>query len=213
MSRAALLLGAGLAACGPLVQIGAPAAPPALHVLSLTAPASVPAGLGTVSRAEALTLIGFASPADLQTVRLPIRVSETEVQYLKDASWAEPPARAFGRLVAETLVASGYPVLDRGIVGRAGGHQLGGELSDFHVDVRGAPRVRVRFKATLTGPDGIRQRIFERDAPLDRVDGPAAARALNAAANAVAADMAAWVGSAGLRPVAGAGLEPATSGL
>ncbi|WP_194744295.1 ABC-type transport auxiliary lipoprotein family protein [Thermaurantiacus tibetensis] len=188
-----------LAGCGPLVQVGAPAPPPAaLLTLSATGPAASPAGLAPVAMGEALTLLGASAPASLQTTRIPVQVSETEVQYLKAAQWAEPPARLFVRLLADTLAGAGVAVVDRRVTGRAAPRLLGGELALFDVDVRGgSPRVRVRYDATLVGPDGLRQRRFERDARVTAVEPGEVSRALNAAANLVAADVAAWVQRAG----------------
>lgn len=188
-----------LSGCGPIVQVGAPAPPPAaLLTLSATGPAASPAGLAPVAMGEAVTLLGASAPASLQTTRIPVQVSETEVQYLKAAQWAEPPARLFVRLLADTLAGAGIAVVDRQVTGRAAPRLLGGELALFDVDVRGgSPRVRVRYDATLVGPEGVRQRRFEREAPVAAVEPGEVSRALNAAANAVAADVARWMRGTG----------------
>jgi cholesterol transport system auxiliary component len=182
------------AACGPIVQVGNPAPPPAaLLTLTATTPASVPAGIQPVAPGEGVSILAAAAPAALQTLRIPVLISDTEIQYVKDGQWAEPPARLFNRLLADTLVAAGMPIIDRAVTGRAAPMQLGGTLSLFHVDVRSGRRVVVRYDATLKTPKGLLQRRFERDAPLGATDGPTAARALNIAANAVAADVASWI--------------------
>ncbi|MFQ3665101.1 MAG: ABC-type transport auxiliary lipoprotein family protein [Sphingomonadaceae bacterium] len=186
-----------VAACGPIVQVGAPAAPPAsLLTLTATGQAASPAGLQAMAETEAVSLIAATAPATLTTTRIPVLSSDTEIQYLKGAQWTEPPARLFMRLVADTLHGAGVLVIDRRVAGRSADRILGGELGVFHVDVRGSPMVRVRFDATLTGPDGVRQRRFEREVMLGSTDPVPVSRALNAAANAVAADIAQWVGQA-----------------
>ncbi len=190
----ALPLALLVASCGPIVQVGAPAPPPAaLLTLSSTGPQASPAGLSAVDHASAVTLLAATAPASLQTLRIPVQVSMTEMQYLKAAQWAEPPARLFMRLVGETLVGAGVPVVDRRLTGKAAGRVLGGELAAFHVDARRAPLVRVRYDATLAGPGGLRQRRFEREVAVQAIAPAEVSRALNAAANAVAADVAAWV--------------------
>lgn len=203
---APLLLVAGLAACSPLVQVGGNA-PPVDAVLTLTAAppaaAAVPAGLVSVDVGRAVTIETPAVPGALRTLRIPVTVSDTAIQYVRAAQWSEQPARLFRRLLADVVQAEGIPVLDQRSSGQLGGRRLTGELLAFGVDVRDAPVVRIRYDATLSGPDGIRQRRFEREAPLARVDGQTAAAALNAAANALAADVARWLAAPGLPAAAG----------
>lgn len=198
MTRIALLLPLLLAACGPLVQIGGNAPrPDALYTISAPMPAAVPVGQVPVDMKLAVSVETPAVPGALQTLRIPVTVSDTTIQYVKAAQWAEQPNRLFQRLLADTLAASGIAVIDQRSSGQIGGRRLTGELVAFGVDTRGAPAVKLRYDATLTGPDGIRQRRFEREAPLGRVDGADAAAALNGVANLVAADVAKWVGTAG----------------
>jgi len=189
------LLAAG---CGPLVQVGTPQAPPAVLLVTTAAPApAVPAGRTPVDLARAVTVQQPLLPGPLQTLRIPVTVSETEVQYVRDATWAELPGRQFQRLVADTLAGRGVAVVDPRVSGRTAGRTLSGQLLLFGVDARAAPVVRVRFDATLAGPDGLRQRRFERAEPLASVLPVPVADALNRAANAVAADIAAWVEASG----------------
>lgn len=202
---APLLLAAVVAACSPLVQVGGNA-PPVDAVLTLTAAppaAAVPAGLASVDVGRAVTIDTPAVPGALRTLRIPVTVSDTAIQYVRAAQWSEQPARLFQRLLVDVVRASGTPVLDQRSSGQLGGRRLTGELLAFGVDVRDAPVVRIRYDATLSGPDGIRQRRFEREAPLARVDGQTAAAALNAAANALAADVARWLAAPGLPVTAG----------
>lgn len=207
MTRAVLpmLLLAGcavLSGCGPLVQIGGNAPrPDALYTLSAPAPAPVPtpvpAGQQPVDMATAVTVDTPAVPGPLQTLRIPVTVSDTSIQYVQTGQWAEQPNRLFQRLLADTLTASGIAVIDQRSSGQIGGRRLTGQLLAFGVDVREGTKVKLRYDATLYGPGGIRQRRFEREAALGRVDGAAATAALNGVANLVAADIAKWVGTTG----------------
>lgn len=183
-----------LAACGPIVQVGGNSPrPDMLYTLTATGATAVPPR-ADLDLARAVSVDLPAVPGALQTVRIPVTVTDTAIQYVQVAQWAEQPNRLFQRLLADTLVASGTSVVDVRSMGTAGGRRLSGQLLAFGVDVRGAPVVRVRYDATLAGGGAVRQRRFEREAPLVAVSGPEVAAALNSAANAVAADVALWVG-------------------
>jgi cholesterol transport system auxiliary component len=187
-----------LAGCGPLVKIGGNTPrPAALFTLSATPPEAVPADLAPIDMSKAITIDLPTLPGALQTVRIPVTVSDTSIQYMQEAQWAEQPNRLFQRLLADILVHSGLPVIDQRSSGQSARQRLTGQLTSFGVDVRGSPQVRVRYDATLSGPDGIRQRRFEREAPVASVNGDTVANALNIAANRVAADVAAWARGAG----------------
>lgn len=185
-----------LGACGPLVQIGGNApAPTAL--LTLRATTQAQAGAGQTVGASAVTVEVPTVPATLQTLRLPVTIADTQVQYLTQASWAEQPQRLFQRVLADTIAARGTPVLDPR-AGPAARRVLSGTLREFGLDVRdpAVPTVRVRFDAVLSGGAGGTQvRRFEASAPAAAQSGDAVAQALNTAANQVAADVAGWVGS------------------
>ena len=200
MSRAPfLLLFALLMSCGPLVQIGGNSPrPDALYTLTATAPAAVPAGQVPVDMASAVTVQVPTVPGALQTLRIPVSISDTAVQYVKAGQWSEQPNRLFQRLISDTLVHGGIAVVDPRASGVSARRILSGQLVAFGVDSRmAAPLVRVRFDATLSTPAGLRQRRFERAAPLAAVESAQVAAALNLAANQVAADVAAWVGRSG----------------
>ena len=189
-----------LAACGPLVQIGGNAPAPA-SLLALRASA-VPAASGVTTtdpRATVLVLVP-AVPGTLQTLRLPVIVTDTSVEYLTGATWAEQPNREFQRVLADTIAAKGVPVLDPRQTLGSGGRTLSGTLLDFSLDVRDPVNVvvRVRFDAALTGvgakdkaPFAIRR--FDASVPVKSQNPTDVAIALNAAANTVAGDVAAWI--------------------
>jgi cholesterol transport system auxiliary component len=184
-----------LAACGPLVQVGGNApAPDALLVLKSDAPPpdyASPAAIG-----DTLGIAVPDVPAELQTLRLPVQVTDTTVQYLAGASWSEQPARQFQRLLADTLAGAGVPVLDTRGGGVTPARQLTGHLREFGLDVRGKRVVRVRYDAQLAGPRGagtvaLKSFVVEEPAASDQPG--AVAAALNRAANRLAGEVAAWV--------------------
>lgn len=187
----ALLLVAG---CGPLVQVGGSSAPPAaLLTLGATAPEAVPAGNAAVDPDTTISVETPAVAGALRTFRIPVMIDDTSIQYLAQGRWSEPPSRLFRRVVADTLVYAGIPVIDSQSTGLTARQRLTGELTAFGVDTRESPIVRVRYEATLSGPAGVYQRRFERTEPLAIVNSDHAAVALNRAANAVAQDVAQWI--------------------
>ncbi len=192
--KSLLLLPLMLAACGPIVQVGGNAPrPDAVYTLSTAPPTAVPAGTAPIDMARAVTVDTPSMPGALQTLRIPVSVSDTAIQYVKGAQWSEQPNRLFQRVLADTLVHAGISVVDQRSSGQTAGRRLTGQLMAFGLDVREGLQVRVRYDATLAGPDGVRQRRFEREAPVGSAEGADVALALNGAANRVAADVAAWV--------------------
>ena len=145
--------------------------------------------------AKSLTVQVPVTSASLATVRVPVQATPTTLAYLKNAAWAEPPARLFARLVADTLTAEGTVVLSgvQSVDSTAG--NLGGELRNFGVDATTREAV-VTFDATLTrgGAAVVEKRRFEARVPVAVIDGPTVGPALNDAANRVAAEVAGWAG-------------------
>lgn len=185
-----------LAACGPLVQIGGNATPPQ-SLLTLTATAVPLPYAGPVERGATIAVDVPGVPAALQTLRVPVTTTDTEITYLVGAAWAEQPNRQFQRLLADTLTAGGLAVVDVRQSGVAPGRNLTGSLREFGLDVRdpAAPMVRVRYDAQLAGPrasPNVTLRRFEASAPAADQSPVAVAAALNTAANRVAGEVADW---------------------
>lgn len=198
-----------LGGCGPVVQIGAGkgARPPVLYTISAqpaadtaapaatpsaTAPAAAPAA-AAIDAARAVSVATPTTPGALQTVRIPVIVSDTEIQYVPAANWSEQPNILFQRLVASVLGDRGVNVIDLRSTGRTADRRLTGQLQDFGVDLRHGRQVRVNYTATLSAGATVYQRQFEKVAPVDAIDGTPVVRALNRAANEVAAEVADWV--------------------
>ena len=182
------LAGLTLAACGPLVQIGGNAKPPP-SLLTLRATATPDAA----GRGNTIAVEIPAVPGPLQTLRLPVVTADTQVTYLKGAIWAEQPNRQFQRVVADTLAARGFQVIDLHQSSVAPARRLTGQLLDFGVDVRdpARPVARVRYDAQLTAP--FRLKRFDASEAVDPALPPVAtADALNRAANRVAGEVADW---------------------
>ena len=134
--------------------------------------------------------------SSLATVRVPVQATATTLAYLKDAAWAEPPARLFARLLSDTLTAGGTVVLSgvQSVDSPAG--NLSGELRNFGVDATSREAV-VTFDAALTrggAPTAIEKRRFEARVPVATIDAATVGPALNDAANRVADEVAGWAG-------------------
>lgn len=189
----ALLL---LGACGPIVQIGGNSSPPdALLTLRANSPA---APNGRIDPANTLLITQPAVPGALQTLRLPVLTSDTQIAYLVGATWVEQPARLFHRLLSDVVAGrAGVAVLDSRQFDLEAARKLSGQLQEFGLDVRDPanPQVRLRYDAILTGRDGrvIAMHRFEQTAPTSSQSPTDVTNALNAAANALAVQVADWI--------------------
>ena len=189
-SRLLLIVAAlALAAC-----FGGKKVPPTLLTLTSSAPAPA-----TMSRSaapgEALTIDVPVVPKEINTTRVPALVGPTAVAYIKDLQWVESPDKLFQDLLQETaLRTTNRVILDPRQSSLDPGISLTGTLSRFGYDTQ-AGAVVVRYDGALSRQGGTRveTRRFEASVPAD---GTAATvgPARNAAANQVAAQVAAWVG-------------------
>ncbi len=193
IAKAALLAALLLSACGPLVQIGGAGEPPE-SLLTIRAETGEAAAI----TGKPLLVTIPSAPGMLRTLRVPVTTQATEIAYLQKANWVEQPVVLFQRLLGEVVQArTGRPVIDERNADIAGTHRLSGRLLEFGLDVRGAPQVRVRYDAILSTPGTgyVASRSFEASRPVSAQTGPAVARALNEAANEVAASVGGWVAS------------------
>lgn len=196
MRTVSLVALAALAACGPLVQIGGNDKAP-VALLALRATATPAAGAPVSDRAATLLVLVPSVPGTLQTLRLPVATTDTEVAYLTGATWAEQPNREFQHVLADTISSRGVAVIDPRQATLAPGRTLSGTLFEFGLDVRDptAIVVRVRFDATLSGsakaPFALRR--FDAVQPVSSQNPADVAIALNVAANKVAAQVADWI--------------------
>ena len=192
---AASTLSLALTACslGGLLGGGAKA-PTTLQ--TLTPEAADPGAMTRAASAgQAVTVEGPAVAKELRTVRVPVQVSPTDIQYVTDLVWVDTPDRLFQRLVSETVRrTTNRVVLDSSLTGLDPGLVLSGQLQKFGYDAQSG-QVMVEYDGALStaGGNRVETRRFVATAPAD---GSAASvgPALNRAANQVAADVAKWIG-------------------
>ena len=169
--------------------------PPSL--MTLQAPSEPTVGQTQDSaRAKSITIQVPTTPQELATARVPVQENATSIAYVKDAQWAEPPARLFARLVSDTLTArEGRVVLSARESVVDSGDRLAGELRQFGMDAVRHDAV-VIFDASLmrNGQTAIEKRRFEARVPVGKIDAQSVGPALNQAANQVAQQVADWVG-------------------
>ena len=176
--------------------LGLGGAEPPATLISLTADLSPAVGTGVAGTQDnALLVLEPEVDRKLAVLRVPVRVDGSSIAYLADAAWVERPARQFRGLLAETLRASGKRLVleDDGTASPAA-QRLGGRLVDMGYDAS-AQAVVVRFEAVRSTRGGsVETRRFESVVSGVSAKPAAIAPALNRAANAVAADVAAWMG-------------------
>ncbi|MCC6827723.1 MAG: membrane integrity-associated transporter subunit PqiC [Novosphingobium sp.] len=184
---AALLLLAGCLSLGGKVPA---------ELISLTPDASAPAGaLAAGPRRDALSVRDPEADRRLDVQRVPVRIDDASIAYLKDATWVERPTRQFRHLLAETIRARGNRlVLEGGDSDGQAKTTLSGRLIDMGYDAR-RQSVIVRYDALREETGGaVTSRRFEAIVPGVPAKARPVATALNKAANAVAAQVADWVG-------------------
>jgi cholesterol transport system auxiliary component len=169
---------------------------PPESLLTLTAARTAPAGAAVSGEAAtALAVVEPATDQRLNVVRVPVQVSDSDIAYIKDATWVEKPARLFQRLLSETIRSGGTRlVVAEGDLGYTAATKLSGRLLDMGYDAASGGVV-VRYDAVLVTPDGkVRTQRFESRVADVEPEATEVGPALNDAANAVAGEVAAWVG-------------------
>jgi len=189
-----IVLGAALALLSGCVSLGPK---PPRQLLGLTSDARVPANQNKVTRdTEAVSVALPALPSQLRNNRIAVQSGST-FAYLPKVAWVDTPATMFRGVLAETIEAkTGRFVPDQRNGAITPDTRLGGSLTAFQL-LGGQGRVLVIFDATIAraGSDQIRTRRFEATAPVGDEDAASVSSALNRASNAVASDVADWLGS------------------
>jgi cholesterol transport system auxiliary component len=194
-SIVAVVLAGALAGCsvGGLLG-GGGKAPTTLVTLTPEAPDP-----GQITRAaasgQAVTISTPTVSRELRTVRVPVQVNPTDIQYVTNLQLVDTPDRLFADLVAETVRrTTNRVVLDPQQTTLDPGVTVTGELQRFGYDAA-TGQVIVQFDGSLAAAGGnrIETRRFTATAPAD---GSAATvgPALNRAANEVALQVARWIG-------------------
>lgn len=194
MMRNSRLLLVTLGALSLAACFGGKKVPPTLLTLTSSAPA--PASVNRAAApGEAITIDVPVIPKELATTRVPAQVGPTAIAYVEDVQWVESPDRLFQDLLQETVIrTTGRVVLDPRQSALDPGLHLTGTLTRFGYDTQlGAVLVRYDGALSTAGGTRVETRRFEAQVPADGTAstvGPA----LNAAANQVATEVAAWVG-------------------
>ena len=189
----AVALALNLGGCGGL--LGGGAKPPA-YLVTLSPEAPEPGEMArTAAAGQAVTIATPGIAKELRTIRIPVQVSPTVVEYVTNLQLVDTPDNLFAGLVAETVrrttnrvvLAPGQTALDPGLL-------VTGDLRRFGYDAQSG-HVIVQYDASLSaaGASQVQTRRFTASAPAD---GTAATvgPALNRAANQVAQDVAKWIG-------------------
>lgn len=184
------LLTLSLGAC---VSFGGKAPP---SMLVLTAANSVSNG-ATKSGAsgDALVVLLPETPRKLDSNRVPVQIDDSSIAYIKDAVWADKPSRLMQLLLMETIAAkSGRLVLNETDAGGKAQQYLSGSLLEFGVDAAASEAVVVYDAVKLVRGQSVEKKRFEARRPVSAVEAAPAGRAVNEAANDVAAQISDWVG-------------------
>jgi cholesterol transport system auxiliary component len=194
----AALLAASLAGCsiGGLLG-GGGKAPSVLQTLTPEA-ADPGAATRTAAAGQSVTVAVPLTAKELRTVRVPVQIGPTNLQYVTDLTWVDTPDRLFQSLIAETIRrTTNRVVLDNGVTSLDPGLLVSGQLQKFGYDAS-TGQVIVEYDGALStaGGNRVESRRFVATAPADGTAGTVGP-ALNRAANQVASEVAAWVGNAG----------------
>ena len=167
-------------------------APPSMLVL--TADNSVTAGAArTASATDALVIQTPEVPRKLDTNRVPVQIDASSIAYLKDAFWADKPARLMQQLLSETVSAkTGHLVLREVDAGGKAAQFISGSLLEFGVDAATNEAVVVFDAVKISRGNPTEKRRFEARRPVAAVEAAPVAAALNEAANEVALQIAEW---------------------
>ena len=181
------------AALGGCISFGSKP-PPSL--LTITADSTLAAGTSRTGAVGSAIIVDLPESArKLENLRVPVQIDDSSLAYVKDAQWVDRPNSMFRNLLSETIAArSGRLVLDRAELSGQSDARLSGRLVDFGYDARSREAVVTFDAVRMTGADQVEKRRFEaREAVSDPTAAPVG-RALNAAANTVAVEIADWLG-------------------
>lgn len=169
---------------------------PPPYLFTLTPEAADPGTIvRTAAAGRAVTINVPVVAKELRTVRVPVQVSPTVVQYVPNLQWIDTPDHLFRDLVAETVRrTTGRVVLDPNQTSLDPGLVVSGQLQKFGYDAATGQAI-VQYDAALStaGGDRVETRRFTATAPADG-SSTSVGPALNTAANEVAADVAKWIG-------------------
>ena len=191
-------LALALGGCSVGSMLGGGGKPP-VTLVTLTPQAADPGQIArTAAAGQAVTVATPTAPRELSSVRVPVQLTPSDVQYVANLQLADTPARLFADLVAETVRrTTNRVVLDPAQTTLDPGLVVSGQLQRFGYDASSG-QVVVTYDGALStaGGNRVETRRFTATAPADGT-GPSVGPALNQAANQVALDVAKWVGGSG----------------
>jgi cholesterol transport system auxiliary component len=124
-----------------------------------------------------------------------VQIDNSSIAYIKDAFWADKPARLIQLLLTETIAAkTGRLVLNEVDAGGKAQQYISGSLLEFGVDAATNEAIVVYDAVKLVRGQPTEKRRFEVRRPVSEVQAATAGAALNQAANDVALQIADWVG-------------------
>jgi len=192
---ATVALAGALGGCSLGGLLGGGGKPP-VTLQTLTPEAADPGAMTrTANAGQAVTITTPTTAKELKTVRVPVQVNPTNIQYVTNLQWIDTPDRLFQGLVAETVRrTTGRVVLDPHQATLDPGLQVSGDLQRFGYDAS-RRQVVVVYDASLSTEGGSRveTRRFTASEASDG-SGASVGPALNHAANRVALDVAKWIG-------------------
>ncbi|MBV8908208.1 MAG: membrane integrity-associated transporter subunit PqiC [Sphingomonas sp.] len=196
LKTGAIALALGLGGCAGLLGGGGK---PPTTLVTLTPQAADPGQIArTAVAGQAVTIATPSTARELSSVRVPVQLTPSDVQYVTNLQLADTPARLFANLLAETVRrTTNRVVLDNGQTTLDPGLIVSGQLQRFGYDAS-TGQVVVTFDGALSTAAGnrVETRRFTASVPADGT-GPSVGPALNQAANQVAQDVAKWIGSSG----------------
>ena len=190
-----LLVAVALVPLAGCIRFGAEPPPSLLTIAPQAQPQ--PGAAQNSAAARSIVVQVPVVPQAIAGTRVPVQATDTSIAYVKDAQWAEPPARLFARLLADTLTARANMVVLSPVQSFDDpSANLAGELRSFGLDA-GQRQAVVIYDAALTpvGRSNVEKRRFEARVPVTAIDAPNAGVALSQAANQVALQVSDWVGA------------------
>ena len=167
-------------------------APATLQTLTSEVPDPGPL-VRSANAGQAVTVTTPVISTELRTLRVPVQVSPTSVQYVTGLQWVDTPDKLFQNLLEDTIRrTTNRVVLDSSQSGFDPGVTLHGQLERFGYDAQ-TGQVMVVYNGSMSTATGVQSRRFVATAPADGT-GPSVGPALNRAANQVALEVAKWIG-------------------
>jgi cholesterol transport system auxiliary component len=191
----AIVLALAVSGCSIGSMLGGGGKPPAT-LQTLTPEAADPGAIvRSAAPGQAVTVTTPIVPKELKTLRVPVQITPTDIEYVTNLQWVDTPDRLFQRLLEETVRRTTTRVVLNPVQSSLDpGMTITGELERFGYDAS-TGQVIVTYDASLSTAAGnrVETRRFTASAPADGT-GASVGPALNRAANQVALDVAKWIG-------------------